>query len=185
MQEDVTRTDGARVCMRMNIDQDSISTFWIGTPRHPTSIFQEVEYETLPAFCSCCKVQGRNLKTCKTKLKEGKEPKNLRTMKSNRVWVPKEKEDEVNAKKDPPGKTIASSSVLVNQNLEANDQTIKDRSNEGVVTLEVEIDREETEIAEEEAEPLVHKKDLTMFAESNGAQSARDLALVMGDDQIL
>ncbi|KAF5442492.1 hypothetical protein F2P56_035144 [Juglans regia] len=95
-----TRTDGARVCVLMNIDQEPISSFWIGTPRQPASIFQEVEYETLPAFCSCCKVQGHNLKTCKTKFKERKDYKNLRNIKSNRVWVPKEKEDAVNTAKD-------------------------------------------------------------------------------------
>ncbi|XP_040987651.1 uncharacterized protein LOC121235368 [Juglans microcarpa x Juglans regia] len=178
-----TRTDGARVCVLMNIDQDPISSFWIGTPRHPASFCQEVEYETLPAFCSCYKVQGHNLKTCKTKLKEGKDPMNLRTMKSNRVWVPKEKEDADNAEKDPPGKTIESSSVLVIHNVEANE--LKDGSTEGVVSLDAEIDKGETEIDREEAEPLVHEKDLTMLAESSGAQSDRELDLVMGDDQVL
>ncbi|KAF5459762.1 hypothetical protein F2P56_019682, partial [Juglans regia] len=89
-----TRTDGARVCVLMNIDHELIHSIWIGTPRHPTSIFQEIEYETLPAFCSVCKVQGHNVKTCKANKKEGKSSKTLQVIKSRKVWVPKDKEDE-------------------------------------------------------------------------------------------
>ncbi|KAF5447225.1 hypothetical protein F2P56_032793 [Juglans regia] len=89
-----TRTDGARVCVLMNIDHELIHSIWIGTPRHPTSIFQEIEYETLPAFCSVCKVQGHNVKTCKANKKEGKSSKSLQVIKSRKVWVPKDKEDD-------------------------------------------------------------------------------------------
>ncbi|XP_040994284.1 uncharacterized protein LOC121240822 [Juglans microcarpa x Juglans regia] len=66
---------------------------------------------------------------------------------------------------------------------EANE--LKDGSTKGVVSLDAEIDKGETEIDREEAEPLVHEKDLTMLAESSGAQSDRELDLVMGDDQVL
>lgn len=55
-----TCTDGARVCVLMNIAQKPIQSFWIGTPKKPTSICQEVIYETLPAFYVGCKVQGHN-----------------------------------------------------------------------------------------------------------------------------
>ncbi|XP_035542978.1 uncharacterized protein LOC118346079, partial [Juglans regia] len=74
-----TCTDGARVCVLMNIDHELIHSIWIGTPRHPTSIFQEIEYETLPAFCFVCKVQGHNVKTCKANKKEGKSSKSLKS----------------------------------------------------------------------------------------------------------
>lgn len=53
-----TRMDGARVCIEMDASVDPITGFWIGTPQSPNSWYQEVEYETLPAYCQQCKVQG-------------------------------------------------------------------------------------------------------------------------------
>lgn len=49
---------------------DPILGFWIGTLRKPTSWCQEVMYETLPAYCRTCHVQGHNEKTCKGKKKQ-------------------------------------------------------------------------------------------------------------------
>ncbi|KAG2679826.1 hypothetical protein I3760_11G069500 [Carya illinoinensis] len=60
-----TRTDGARVCLEVDVAKSPLVSFWIGAPSCPTSRLQEVVYETMPAFCSLCKVQGHNLKTCK------------------------------------------------------------------------------------------------------------------------
>ncbi|KAG6729433.1 hypothetical protein I3842_01G029600 [Carya illinoinensis] len=38
--------------------------FWIGVPELASSRKQEVEFETLPAFCCRCKVQRINSQTC-------------------------------------------------------------------------------------------------------------------------
>ncbi|XP_035540280.1 uncharacterized protein LOC118344244 [Juglans regia] len=111
-----TRTDGARVCVLMNIDHELIHSIWIGTPRHPTRIFQEIEYETLPAFCSVCKVQGHNVKTCKANKKEGKSSKSLKVIKSSKVWVPKDKEDD--AKTTDHSEKTTESPVLALEDVE-------------------------------------------------------------------
>ncbi|KAF5468656.1 hypothetical protein F2P56_012795 [Juglans regia] len=84
-----TRTDGARVCVLMNIAQEPIKSFWIGTPKNPKSIFQEVLYETLPAFCLHCKVQGHNLITCRASQPEGKDKRKKTGVKSACVWAAK------------------------------------------------------------------------------------------------
>ncbi|XP_042974579.1 uncharacterized protein LOC122306211 [Carya illinoinensis] len=60
-----TRTDGARVCLEVNASKDPILHFWIGSPGLPGSRRQGVVYETLPAYCSNCRCQGHNLKTCR------------------------------------------------------------------------------------------------------------------------
>ncbi|KAG2721043.1 hypothetical protein I3760_02G063000 [Carya illinoinensis] len=60
-----TRTDGARVCLEVDVAKSPLLSFWIGAPSCPASWLQEIVYETMPAFCSICKVQGHNFKTCK------------------------------------------------------------------------------------------------------------------------
>ncbi|XP_042964729.1 uncharacterized protein LOC122298952 [Carya illinoinensis] len=59
------RTDGARICIEMDAATKPIDGFWIGVPRAPSSRYQAVLYETLPAYCCKCKMQGHNLSTCK------------------------------------------------------------------------------------------------------------------------
>ncbi|XP_035540225.1 uncharacterized protein LOC118344211 [Juglans regia] len=60
----VTRTDGARICVEMDVAKTPLLSFWIGMPGLGTSRKQEIVYEALPAFCSKCHIQGHNLKTC-------------------------------------------------------------------------------------------------------------------------
>ncbi|XP_041025527.1 uncharacterized protein LOC121265935 [Juglans microcarpa x Juglans regia] len=60
-----TRTDGARVCVEMNATAEPHHGFWIGAPRQPNSRFQVIKYETLPAYCVHCSIQGHNKNTCK------------------------------------------------------------------------------------------------------------------------
>ncbi|XP_042962358.1 uncharacterized protein LOC122296621 [Carya illinoinensis] len=60
-----TRTDGARICLEINAAQKPISHFWIGIPGMPKSRRQEIIYETLPAYCSKCRCQGHNQRTCR------------------------------------------------------------------------------------------------------------------------
>ncbi|KAF5472547.1 hypothetical protein F2P56_009258 [Juglans regia] len=60
-----TRTDGARLCLEMDAAKEPISYFWIGTPGLATSRKQEIIFETLPAYCGKCRVQGHNSKTCR------------------------------------------------------------------------------------------------------------------------
>jgi hypothetical protein len=88
-----TRTDGARVCVLMDISKPPVQHVWIGMPRQPSSVRQEINYETLPAFCTKCNTQGHNTGTCKLLAKElGKKKE------SGLVWKqqnPKETENEI------------------------------------------------------------------------------------------
>lgn len=59
-----TRIDGARVCVEVDVAKPPLISYWIEVPFAPSSRLQEVIYETLPAFCTHCKMQGHNLKTC-------------------------------------------------------------------------------------------------------------------------
>ncbi|GLT53316.1 hypothetical protein SLA2020_265970 [Shorea laevis] len=78
-----TRTDGARVCVLMDISKPPVQQVWIGLPRQPSSVLQEFVYETLPAFCSKCNTQGHNIGTCKLLVKDMGKKKV-----SNLVWRP-------------------------------------------------------------------------------------------------
>jgi hypothetical protein len=52
-------------------------------PRQPSSMRQEINYETLPAFCTKCNTQGHNIGTCKLLVKDiGKKKE------SGPVWKP-------------------------------------------------------------------------------------------------
>lgn len=89
-----THTDVAKVYVLMNVSRKPIQSFWIGTPKNSTSIFQEVVYETLPALCARCKVQRHNHLTCKASSqmeKDGKKKKK-ELGKSRQVWIPKKKQ---------------------------------------------------------------------------------------------
>ncbi|KAF5482094.1 hypothetical protein F2P56_002688 [Juglans regia] len=55
-----THTNGARVCVEMDASKESMHGLWIGIPRRATSRFQEIVYETLPAYCGKCNMQGDN-----------------------------------------------------------------------------------------------------------------------------
>ncbi|XP_042974857.1 uncharacterized protein LOC122306492 [Carya illinoinensis] len=75
-----TKTDGARVCLEMDAAVEPIRGIWIGMPNHSSSLYVNIECETLPAYCSICRVQGHNLQKCKRKegaksvgVKKGKE----------------------------------------------------------------------------------------------------------------
>ncbi|XP_041027001.1 uncharacterized protein LOC121267217 [Juglans microcarpa x Juglans regia] len=59
-----TRTDGARLCVEVDATKALLNHFWIGVPGLPASRKQEVIYETLPAYCATCKMQGHNTRTC-------------------------------------------------------------------------------------------------------------------------
>ncbi|KAF5465161.1 hypothetical protein F2P56_015190 [Juglans regia] len=59
-----TRTDGARLCVEVDAAKPLLSHFWIGAPELPSSRKQEIIYETLPAYCSSCNMQGHNARTC-------------------------------------------------------------------------------------------------------------------------
>lgn len=58
-----TRTNGARVCLEMDASRQQMDYFWIGASG--SGFKQEVEFETLPAFCLSCKMQGHNSRTCR------------------------------------------------------------------------------------------------------------------------
>ncbi|XP_042948686.1 uncharacterized protein LOC122281346 [Carya illinoinensis] len=82
-----TRTDGARFCVEMDAASKPIDGFWIGIPRAPSSHYQPVIYETLPAYCCLCKMQGYNSSMCKKAKKNpriGKE-EGVRNLKMNTV----------------------------------------------------------------------------------------------------
>ncbi|KAF5468915.1 hypothetical protein F2P56_013023 [Juglans regia] len=59
-----TRTDGACLCVAVDAAKPLLSHFWIGAPGLPSSRKQEIIYETLPAYCSSCNMQGHNARTC-------------------------------------------------------------------------------------------------------------------------
>ncbi|KAF5458516.1 hypothetical protein F2P56_022539 [Juglans regia] len=60
-----TRTDGARLCVEVDAAKEPLSHFWIGAPGLPSSRKQQVVYETLPAYCCKCRMQGHNKSTCR------------------------------------------------------------------------------------------------------------------------
>ncbi|XP_035539652.1 uncharacterized protein LOC109020983 [Juglans regia] len=83
----VTRTDGARICVEMDVAKKPLLSFWIGMPSLETSRKQEIVYETLPAFCSKCHIQGHNLKTCRAGQKNVGKVESKESAKEDRVLV--------------------------------------------------------------------------------------------------
>ncbi|KAF5465280.1 hypothetical protein F2P56_015300 [Juglans regia] len=74
----VSRPEGARMCVEMDVSKDHRSYFWIGPPNKTGSHFQEVVFETLPAYCSMCRIQGHLQNTCRReKLHAGKQKKSV------------------------------------------------------------------------------------------------------------
>lgn len=71
------RTNGARVCVKIDASSDPFLVFWIGIPQNPNSWHQEVMYETLPAYCWRCKVQGHSLNNCKGERKKIKDDQHV------------------------------------------------------------------------------------------------------------
>lgn len=63
-----TKIDGARCCIQTDVEKASLEAIWIGNPKSPSSILQEVIYENLPAYCQRCQMQCHNEKTCKWKI---------------------------------------------------------------------------------------------------------------------
>ncbi|KAF5447418.1 hypothetical protein F2P56_032972 [Juglans regia] len=78
-----TLTDGARLCVEMDAAIEPISHFWIGMPGLGSSRKQEIVYETLPAFCSICKIQGHNVHTCRVGKKKPEK----------KIWVRQQPKD--------------------------------------------------------------------------------------------
>lgn len=74
----------------MDATKKPLLGIWIGILHQATSLYIEIEYENLLAFCTRCNNQGHNLKTCRwkdggkkvsdRKQEEGEERKD---------WVPK------------------------------------------------------------------------------------------------
>lgn len=54
----VTRPQATHICVKMDVSKPLRHSFWIGVMGLDNSHFQEVIYETLPAYCSCCRKQG-------------------------------------------------------------------------------------------------------------------------------
>jgi hypothetical protein len=115
-----THTDGARVCVLMDISQPPVHHVWIGMPRQPSSVRQEINYETLPAFCTKCNTQGHNIGTCKLLVKESGKKKEL-----GLVWKPqkiKETEKVVVLGGNRPsvsGEPVGDDLIVKENNLEA------------------------------------------------------------------
>ncbi|KAF5468924.1 hypothetical protein F2P56_013032 [Juglans regia] len=80
----VSRPEGARMCGEMDVSKDHRSYFWIGPPNKTRSHFQEVVFETLPAYCSTCRIQGHSKTTCRReKLNAGKQKKRVSQSKAD------------------------------------------------------------------------------------------------------
>lgn len=96
-----TRTEGARVCVDMDISREPFMAIWVGIPRQTNSYLQEIKYETLPAYCMHCSMQGHNSKTCKWKTQNFFE-KNQSMVEGRRdlVWVCKDQKQVIDDK-DP------------------------------------------------------------------------------------
>lgn len=86
----MTWTDGAMVCLEIDVAKVPLKGIWVGIPSHDTSLYIEIEYETLLAFCSKCHCQGHNFKTCRRKEVRSKVVTHKgKGDKVARVWVPK------------------------------------------------------------------------------------------------
>ncbi|XP_040996123.1 uncharacterized protein LOC121242304 [Juglans microcarpa x Juglans regia] len=99
-----TRTDGARICVEMDAAIEPLSHFWFGTPGLGSSRKQDIVYETLPAFCSKCKIQGHNVRTCRARKKRLE----------NRSWVQQQEtvvEDQEPVAEEPKEPVIVESRV--------------------------------------------------------------------------
>ncbi|XP_035542965.1 uncharacterized protein LOC118346064 [Juglans regia] len=59
-----TRTDGARLYVEVDAAKPPLTHFWIGASGLSSSRKQEIVYDTLPAYCSSCNMQGHNTRTC-------------------------------------------------------------------------------------------------------------------------
>ncbi|XP_041024617.1 uncharacterized protein LOC121265149 [Juglans microcarpa x Juglans regia] len=99
-----TRTDGARICVEMDAAIEPLSHFWIGTPGLGSSRKQDIVYETLPAFCSKCKIQGHNVRTCRARKKR---PENLSWVRQQETVV----EDQEPVVEEPKEPVIAEAGV--------------------------------------------------------------------------
>lgn len=89
-----TCTNGARVCVEINISKESLLGVWIGMPKNLQVFFQEFVYETLLTYCMKCKIQGHNLKTCKKETQRcDLDAKTLKDSgKAENVWVRKSRD---------------------------------------------------------------------------------------------
>lgn len=75
-----TQVDGAILCVEMDAAKEHLSYFWIGAPGMASSLKQEIMYETLPAFCCKCRMQGHNSNNCRYGKNQGI---------GDKVWVQK------------------------------------------------------------------------------------------------
>ncbi|KAF5471945.1 hypothetical protein F2P56_008702 [Juglans regia] len=105
-----TRTDGARICVEMDAAKQPLPYFWIGMPGLGASRKQEIIYETLPAFCSKCKIQGHNSKTCRAGKKNA----------GGKVWVRQQEPIVEEPKEKIPNPVVEDKEVETNQDTEEN-----------------------------------------------------------------
>ncbi|XP_041025281.1 uncharacterized protein LOC121265657 [Juglans microcarpa x Juglans regia] len=147
-----TRTDGARICVEMDVAKDSLSHFWIEILGLGSSRKQEIIYETLPAFCSKCKIQGHNERTCRA----GKK------ITGRKVWVrqqePVVEEPIVEAPKETKNLPVVEEKEgEANQDSEANLE-IGDSSIPLIEELETDKDHGESPVIEVPAEAANNKE---------------------------
>lgn len=57
-----TQTDGARLCLEIDVAKEPLPYFWIRALGLASSRKQEIMYEMLPVYCCKCKMQGHNTK---------------------------------------------------------------------------------------------------------------------------
>ncbi|XP_035546509.1 uncharacterized protein LOC118348589 [Juglans regia] len=141
-----TRTDGARICVEMDAAKQPLPYFWIGMPGLGASRKQEIIYETLLVFCSKCKIQGHNSKTCRAGKKNA----------GGKVWVRQQEPIVEESKEKIPTPVVDDKEVETNQDTEEN--RVLGEPILLVEELEPEKDQEENpEIADpaEEMNPLM------------------------------
>ncbi|KAF5477416.1 hypothetical protein F2P56_004056 [Juglans regia] len=128
-----TRIDGARICVEMDAAKEPLPHFWIGTPGMGSSRKQEIIYETLPAFCSKCKILGHNVRTCRA----GKK------ITRRKVWVRQQEPVVEEPKENMNAPVVEEKEVEANQVSEVN-QVIGESSTPLIEELETEKDHGES-----------------------------------------
>lgn len=65
--KNMSRTSMARVCVEVDLVKDHAKRIWIGVGKEE-GFWQEVYYESLPAYCTNCSQQGHHTKACKSSM---------------------------------------------------------------------------------------------------------------------
>ncbi|KAF5441856.1 hypothetical protein F2P56_037204 [Juglans regia] len=141
-----THTDGAHICVEMDVAKEPLPHFWIGTLGLGSSCKQEIIYETLPAFCSKCKIQGHNARTCRAG----------RKITGRKEWVRQQElvVEELKEKINPP--IVEEKEVEANQDSEVN-LVIGESSTPLIEELETEKDHGESPDIEVHGEEMNNK----------------------------